>query len=190
MRYEVAGGGVEDPDDDTIEPSSLRHTVSLRMKEAADPAAFGLGFTMSAKDYYQQTGDYSYFKVEHDGSVRVGDPWKLGYTMGLKQMQYPDTDSHGLSKDVLSLNAGATAALRISRETSLDAAAGARFSLAENEADAAQAWTASAGFSTHLGDWLLAARYHGQFRAPLGEAADPGLDTYHTASISLQWDPN
>jgi hypothetical protein len=190
MRYEVAGGGVEDPDDDTIEPSSLRHTVSLRMKEEADPAAFGLGFTMSAKDYYQQTGDYSYFKVEHDGSVHVGDSWRLGYAMGLKQMQYPETDSHGLSKDVLSLNAGATAALRLSRETSLDAAAGARFSLAENEADAAQAWTASAGFSTRLGDWLFAGRYHGQFRLPLGAAADPGLDTYHTASISLQWDPN
>jgi hypothetical protein len=190
MRYEVAGGGVEDPDDDTIEPSSIRHTVSLRVKEEADPAAFGLGFIMAAKDYYQQAGDYSYFKVEHDASVHVGDPWKLGYTIGLKRMQYPETDSEGFSKDALSMNAAATAAVRLWKGASLEAGLGGRFSVTENPANALQAYTAAAGFSTRLGDWLLAMRYHGQFRLPLGAEADANLDTYHTASVSLQWDPN
>ncbi len=185
MRYEVAGGETEDPDDDSIEPSSLRHTATFRVKEEADPAAFGLGFTMSAKDYYQQSGDYSYFKVEHDASVRVGDPWKLGYALGLKWMEYPEPDSHGLSKDALSLNAGGTAVLRLAHGMSLEGGVGAKFSLTENPADALRTYTTSAGLSTRLGDWLFAARYRGEFRFPVA-----GLDTYHTGSVSMQWDPN
>jgi hypothetical protein len=190
VRYEVAGGGCEDPDDDTLEPSSLRNTVTLRVKEEADPATFGLGFTVSAKDYYQQSGDYSYFKMEHDASVRLDEAWKVGYALGAKWMQYPQLDSHGLSKDALSLNAGGTAALRLARGTSLEAGLGGRFWLTENPADAMQAYSASAGLSTRFGDWLFAARYRGEFRFPLGASAVSGFDTYHTGSLSLQWDPN
>jgi hypothetical protein len=190
MRYEVAGGGSEDPDDDTFEPSSLRNTVTFRVREEADPATFGLGLTMSAKDYYQQSGDYSYVKVEHDASVRLGKPWKLGYTLGAKWMEYPQLDSHGLPKDALSLRAATIAELRLDRGTSLEAGVGARFGLTEDPADALQAYTASAGISARLGDWLLAARYRGEVRIPLGGASTGGLDTYHTGSVSLQWDPN
>ncbi|MGA2381224.1 MAG: hypothetical protein ABSG85_18155 [Spirochaetia bacterium] len=185
MRYEVAGGGIEDPDDETLEPSSLRHTMTLRVKEEADPATFGLGFTVSAKDYYQQSGDYSYLKVEHDASVRISAPWKLGYVLGAKWMTYPELDSQGLSKDALSLHAGGTAAVRLAHGTSLEAGVAGRFSLTENPADAMQAYTASAGLSARFGDWVFASRYRGEFRFPLA-----GLDTYHTASVSLQWDPN
>lgn len=190
MRYEVAGGGTEDPEDETFEPTSLRNTVTLRVKEEADPATFGLGLTMSAKDYYQQSGDYSYVKVEHDASVRLGKPWKLGYSLGAKWMEFPQLDSNGLPKDALSLSAATNAVLRLDRGTSLDAGVGGRFSLTENPADALQAYTAAAGISARLGDWLLAARYHGEVRIPLGGASAAGLGTYHTGSVSLQWDPN
>jgi hypothetical protein len=185
MRYEVAGGGAEDPDDDTFEASSLRNTVSLRVKEEADPAAFGLGFTVSAKDYYQQSGDYSYFKMDHDASLRVSDSWKLGYALGAKWLQYPQLDSDGVSRDSLALNAGATAAVKLAKGTSLETGLSGRFSMTENPENALQAYIASAGFSTRLGEWLFAARYRGEFRFPVS-----GLDTYHTGSVSVQWDPN
>jgi hypothetical protein len=185
IRYEVAGGGSEDPDDDTFEASSLRNTVTFRVKEEADPATFGLGFTMSAKDYYQQSGDYSYLRVEHDAATRVGEAWKLGYVLGAKWIEYPQLDSHGLPRDGLSLSAGGTAAVRLVRGTTFEAGMTGRFSMTEDPADAMQAYIATAGFSTRLGDWLLAARYRGEFRFPLS-----GLDTYHTGSLSLQWDPN
>jgi hypothetical protein len=185
VRYEVAGGICEDPDDDTLAPSSLRNTVTFRVKEEADPATFGLGCTLSAKDYYQQSGDYSYLKVEHDAAMRVADPLKLGYALGAKWMQYPELDSKGLSKNGLTLSAGGTAAVRITRGTSVEAEVAGRFSLTENPADAVQTYTGTAGLSTRLGDWLLAARYRGEFRFPVA-----GLDTYHTGSVSLQWNPN
>ncbi len=190
VRYEVAGGGSEDPDDDSFEPSSLRNTVTFRVKEEADPATFGLGLTMSAKDYFQQSGDYSYVKVEHDASVRLGKPWKLGYTLGAKWIEYPELDSHGMPKDVLSLSAATNAVLRLGRGTSLEAGVAGRFYLTEDPADALQAYAATAGISARLGDWLLGARYRGEVRVPLGGASAAGLDVYNIGSVSLQWDPN
>ena len=190
MRYEVAGGSSEDPDEDTLDPSSLRNTVTFRVKEEADPATLGLGITMSGKDYYQQAGDYSYLKVDHDASFRVSDPLKLGYTLGVKKMAYPEPDSKGLSNDSLSLDAGATAALRVAPATTFDGSLGGRFGLTDNPADGLQTWTASIGLRTRLGDWLVAARYRGQLRLPLGAASDYGVNLYHVASLQLQWDPN
>ena len=190
VRYEAAGGSSEDPDEDTFEPSSLRNTVSFRVKEEADPATFGLGLVMSAKDYYQQNGDYSYLKLEQDGSVRLGKPWKLGYALAAKWMDYPQLDSFGLPKDLLGLSAAVDAVLRLDRGTSLEAGLTGRCALTENPADALQAYAAMAGLTARLGDWLLSARYRGELRLPLGEASAAGLDTYHTGSVSLQWDPN
>jgi hypothetical protein len=190
VRYEIAGGGVEDPDNDTLEPSSLRNTMTLRIKEEADPAVFGLAFTVSQKDYYQQSGDYSYLKVEHDASLRVSDPWKLGYVLGAKAIRYPEPDAYGLSKDALSLNVGGTTAVRLGTGSSLEAGVSGRFLLAENATDARQAWGGNAGISARMGDWLFSARYRGEFRFPLGTAATAGLDMYHVGSVSVQWDPN
>jgi hypothetical protein len=190
VKYEAAGGSSEDLDDDTFEPSSLRNTVSFRLKEEADPAVFGLGVVMSAKDYYQQSGDYSYLKVEQDGSVRLGKPWKLGYALAAKWMDYPQLDSSGMPRDVLGLSAAVNGAVRLDRGTTLEAGLAGRCLLAEDPADALQAYAAVAGFSARLGDWLLSARYRGELRLPLGDASAAGLDMYHTGSLSLQWDPN
>ena len=190
MRYEVAGGSLEDPEEETLEPSSLRNTASFRMKEEADPAMLGVGITLSGKDYYRQSGDYSYVKVDHDASFRVSDPLKLGYTLSIKKMAYPDPDAGGLSKDSLSLAAGATAAIRLRPGTTLDGGLGGRFALTDNHADAGETWTGSIGLSTRMGDWQVAARYRGQVRLPLTTVSDLRRSLYHVASVSLQWDPN
>jgi hypothetical protein len=100
-------------------------------------------------------------------------------------MEYPQLDSSGLSRDALSLNAGGTAAVRLAQGTTFEAGMAGRFSMTEDPADALLAYIASAGFSSRFGDWLLTARYRGEFRFPVS-----GLDTYHTGSLSLQWDPN
>jgi hypothetical protein len=190
VRYEVAGGESEDPDDETLQPSSLRNTVSLRVKEDVDNASLGLTLRGSLKDYFQQAGDYSYLDVEHDGSFRLGDAWKLGYTVGMKEMTFGQPDAEGLSKDALSVKAGATAALLLAKGTSVEAGLGGRCVLAESRLDSLQGYALSAGFSSRLGDWLLGARYRGEFRLPLGSSSDVGATTYHTGSVSLQWDPN
>ena len=47
-----------------------------------------------------------------------------------------------------------------------------------------------AGFSSRLGQWILSARYRGEFRLPLGDASAAVPAVYNLGSISVQWDPN
>ena len=191
VRYEAAGGAAEDPDDESFLASSLRNTVTFQVKETADPATFGLALTLSGKDYYlpaNQSGDYSYVKVEQDGTIRIGDAWKLGYEMNVKAIEYPSLDSHGLSKDVVAAGLGCTASLLVVKGTSLEAGMTGRYSAAENTADSLTNWVMTAGFSSRLGEWLLSARYRGELRFPLDTSM--GANSYNTAAISLQWDPN
>jgi hypothetical protein len=190
MKYEAAEGESEDPDDETLQASSLRNTVSLRVKEDVEVASFGLTVRGSVKDYYFQAGDYSYLDLEHDGSFRLGDAWKLGYTLGMKGMEFPELDSQGLSKDTFSLRAGTNAVFSVMKGTTMEAALAGRYELAENLIDSLQGYVLTTGFSTRLGEWLLGAHYRGAFRLPLGPLSQVGASAYHTASLSLQWDPN
>jgi len=190
LKYEAAEGESEDPEDETLQPSSLRNTISLRVKEEVEEASFGLTLRGSMKDYYLQTGDYSYLDLEHDGSFHLGDAWKLGYALGMKGKDFPELDSQGLSKDTLSLKAGTNAAFSVVRGTTLEAGLAGRYELAENPLDSLQACILTAGFSTRLGEWLLGAHYRGAFRLPLGPSSGVGAGAYHTGSFALQWDPN
>jgi len=190
LKYEVAGGASEDPDDETLLPTTVRNTLSLRIKEEADPAAFGLTLRTSAKDFLQTSGDYAYLEAEHDGAVRIADIGKFGYTFGMKGTGHAPAGSDVLSEESLALKVGGTALLWLAKGTSLEGGLTGRFVLAEDPADALQAYGAAAGFASRLGDWLLGLRYRGEFRFPLGLAATTGDHVYNTGSVSVQWDPN
>jgi hypothetical protein len=190
LRYEAAEGESEDPDDETLQPSSLRNTVSLRVKEDVESASFGLTLRSSMKDYYLQAGDYSYLDLEHDGTFHLGEAWKLGYLMGMKGKSFPELDWQGLPKDTLALKAGMNAAFTVVKGTTLEAGTAGRWELADNAQDSLQAYVLTAGFSTRLGEWLLGARYRGEYRLPLGSSSGVGSSTYNMGSVSLQWDPN
>jgi hypothetical protein len=190
LRYEVAGGMSEDPEEQIALPSSLRNTVVFQIKESADTASLGLAIRASAKDDFIKTGDYAYVQVDQDGSFSLGAPWKLAYSLAAKRIDYPLPDSSGLSKDSLSLSGGSTVTFTPLKGTSLEGGLSARYSLADNAEDALQTYVVSAGVSTRLGEWLLAARYRGEVRSPLGASSMKTETAYHTGSVSLQWDPN
>jgi hypothetical protein len=190
LKYEVAGGESEDPDEeDTLLPSSLRNTMSLHIKEDAGSAAFGLTLRGSNKDYLLQTGDYSYMEILHDASFRLGEAWKLGYLVAMKSIEYPQGYANGLSRDAVTMKAGTTASLSFGGGTGVEAALTGRFVLADNTLADAQAYVVSAGLSSRFGAWLMGVRYRGEFRLPLGPASAAGSNMYHTAGLSLQWDP-
>ena len=190
LKYEAAEGVSEDPDDETLEPSSLRNTVSMRLKEDVESASFGLSVRASAKDYYLQSGDYSYLDLAQDGSFHVAEAWKLGYLLGVKGMTFPELDSQGFSKDATALRAAVDAAFTIVKGTTLEAGTAGRWEFAENTQDSHQAYVFTAGFTSRLGEWLLGAHYRGEFRLPLGPASGAWSSAYHVGSFSLQWDPN
>jgi hypothetical protein len=190
VRFETDQGQTEDSDDGTLQPSSARNTVSLRLKESADPAALGLTLTGALKDYLSDNGDWRWLKIEHDASLRLDDSVKIGYAVGSRWMDYADLDSDGLSKDLAVLTAGADITVTPVKGTSLEAGLDGRFAIATNPMDSKQTCVATLGVSSRLGEWLLGARYRGEFRFPLGTESGVGVTTNNTASVSIQWDPN
>jgi hypothetical protein len=188
--FEAAGGASEDEEDDTLVPASRRNTVTLRVREEADPAVFGLLLKYSAKDYLLEAGDYSYLQADQDATLRLGPMVKLGASVGGKYEEFGQLDSEGLSRDFLALRGRLEAAVMPVRGTSVEAGLGTRFDLAEETEKAKQAWTVSGGFSSRLGQWLVSARYRGEFRLPLGAASGVEAAAYHVGSLSAQWDPN
>ena len=190
LKYELAQGSREDPDEELMMPSSLRNTVSLRIKEAADPAVFELTLRCSLKDYYLAAGDFNSLLVEHEQTWRTNDWLKIGILLGGKKVAFPEFDENGLPKSYLSLKAGTNAVMAIAPGTNLDAGLTARYDVAENEARTFQVYVASAGLATRLDSWMLGARYRGEFRLPLGESSAAARLSYNTCSLTLQWDPN
>jgi hypothetical protein len=190
LKYELAHGIREDPEEETLLPSSLRNTVSLRVKEEADPAVFDLTVRYSLKDYFMATGDYAYFEADHEQAWRVSDPLKLGFMLGMKKVAFPEPDVEGWAKSYVSFKAGPTAALTFAGGTRLDASLSARFDLAENDDRSFQAYVVSTGVSSRLSGWLLSVRYRGEFRLPFDQASTVGQLAYNTCSFSLTWDPS
>jgi hypothetical protein len=190
VKYEAAEGASEDPEDETLQPSSIRNTMSLRVKEDVESASFGLTLRGSVKDYYLQAGDYAYLDLEQDGTFHLGEAWKLGYLLGTKGMRFREPDSQGLSKDTVALRAATTAAFTVVKGTTLEAGTAGRWVLADNTLDSLQAYVLTTGFTTRLGEWLLGAHYRGEFRLPLGPSSGVRSSTYNIGSVSVQWDPN
>ena len=190
MKYEMAHGTREDPEEELLMPSSLRNTVSLRIKEAADPAVFELTVRYSLKDYYMATGDYGYLEIEHEQVYKVSDLLKLGFTLGGKKVDFPEFDAEGLPRDYLSLKGGTSATVQLAKGTSLEGGLSMRYDLAENSGRAFQAYVVSTGLATRLDNWQVSARYRGEFRLPLDDASGVARFAYNTCSLTVQWDPN
>ena len=119
------------------------------VKEAADPATFGLTLRDSAKDYFLQTGTTPIFEVEHDGAFNVGEAVEARRTsLGIKSMEYPQPDSRRASERLPFLNGGGDrGASRRAGHEPRSGACSRDSHLAENAADALQAYVMTPGIS-------------------------------------------
>jgi hypothetical protein len=190
LRYELAHGIREDPEEELVLPSSLRNTASLRIKEVADPAVFDLTLRFSQKDYFMTAGDYGLFELQHEQTWRMNDAFSLGFLLGAKKVDFPEPDSDGWVKDYLSFKVGPTATMKLGGGTRIDGSVAARYDLAENQARSFQAYVLSTGVTSRLEGWQLTARYRGEFRLPFDQASAVGQLLCNTCSLTLQWDPS
>ncbi len=192
MKYEVSRATIEDPDpdEDILVPASLRNTVSLRVKESADPLTLGLTVKYSAKDYLTQSGDYEYFSVDQDTGIALTDWMDLGFMFGVKKTDSPESDTSGISKDNVALKGGIETAIQLVKGTSFDLNFQTEYDSYEAWEKSRQIYCVGAGFTTRFGEWLLSTRYRGEFRFPLASSSVVDQSTLNTGSLSFQWDPN
>ncbi len=192
MKYEVSRATIEDPDpdEDILVPASLRNTVSLHVKESADPLTLGLTVKYSAKDYLTQSGDYEYFSVDQDTGIALTDWLDLGFMAGVKKTDSPESDVSGLSKDNIALKGGIETAIQLVKGTSFDLSFQTEYDSYEAWEKSRQLYRVGAGFTTRFGEWLFSTRYRGEFRFPLASSSVVDQSTLNMGSLSFQWDPN
>jgi hypothetical protein len=181
LKGELAEGAAEsDAEVGDLEPSSERATVTLTIRESADPLDLAWVFRWSAKEWVAQAGDYAYLEAVQEARLDATDQLRLTAAAGVKRMK----------EDWTAFQAKLGADLEVVRGVSLELGLDGRWEVHDDPAESRQRWTGSAALATRLGGWQLEARWRGEFRLPLGDATGVEASALHTGSVSLRWDPN
>jgi hypothetical protein len=191
LGYAVSAGSVEDDEEDIQVPSSLRHTVTLRIREElGKPLLLTCLLRYSRKDYYSQAGDTLTVSADQDGRWRLSDLLDLGAGFYARWASRTDLAVGEAANDTLTLKGGGNAVWKPGKGTVLDCSLQGGFDLASRADKGRQVWTAGLGFESRLGDFLLHARYRGEMRFPLAPESAVADSALHSGTVSLQWDPN
>jgi hypothetical protein len=186
LKGEVSGGAAEaDEEEGALESSSRRATVTLTVRESADPLDLAWIIRWSDKDWLLQAGDYSYLDAVQEARFAVSERLQLSGLAGVKRMEYPESGAYWTA-----LHAKAGADIEVLRNLSLEMGVDGRWELHDDPAESRQRWTGSAAVASRLGEWQLDVRWRGEFRFPLAGAAGVEASTLNTGSVSLRWDPN
>lgn len=189
LKGEASAGAAElNAEEGDLEPSSRRATVTLTIRESADPLDLAWTIRWSAKDWLVQAGDYGYFEALQEARFAVSERLKLSGEAGVKRMEHPEGGIPSTDWTAIRTKLGAD--LAVLRGTSVEAGLEGRWEIHDDPAESRQRWTGSAAFTSRIGGWQLDARWRGEFRLPLGGATGVEASTLHTGSVSLRWDPN
>lgn len=186
LKGEIAGGAAEsDEERGVLEESSRRATVTLTLRESADPLDLAWIIRWSDKVWPDQAGDYDYLDAAQEARYAVSKALKLSGEAGVKRMVYPES---GAGWTALRAKLGAD--ITVLRGAALELGLDGRWEMHDDPAESRQRWTGSAAILTRIDGWQLDARWRGEFRLTLGTASGVERSMLNTGSVSLRWDPN
>lgn len=192
LRY-TGGVGFEELDDDDVglEPSSVRHSVSLRIKEQFSRLLTGnLTLFYSTKDYAGSTADYSYFYLKPDLSVELSDRLTLDGQVRSKWVSYDEPALSPDSRDYLQVTGGIATTYEPVRGTRITASANSGFDLCDDEARSEQSYGMGLRVVSRLRNVTFGGSYRGTLYVPLGSASEQTTDLSSEFGVNLTWDPN
>ncbi len=193
LRY-TAGIGMEEPDYEeaaALEPSSVRNSVSLRIKEELSRALVGnLTLYYSTKDYKDGIADYRYFYLKPEMSLDLTDRLTLETELRSKWVSYDEPASATVSSDYLQLTGGVSTTYEPVRGTRITGLVKSGFDLYENDAKSQQTWAAGLRVLSRLDGVTVGASYRGTLYTPLGAASAESTSLTNELGVTLTWDPN
>jgi hypothetical protein len=196
LRYDGGVGSeemeMEEGEGEEVEPYSQRHKITLRIKEQwGDSLTTNLYTAVSRKEYFQESGSYTYFYVNPDFVWDITDRvrWNSGFRS--KWTWYDELDSYGQSKDLNSLLAKTELTLKVLDQLKLTPSFQGVFDLYRNKGKIQQIYTAGLKVESRINPEVrLSGRYRGIVRVPLGAESTISDRFNNEFGINLSWDPN
>ena len=193
LKYS-GGLGVEELEEESeeLDPSSLRNSVSLRIKEEFSPfLTTNLTFYYSTKDFYHESGDYEYFYLKPEVSYDLTDRVTLGSEFRSKWVFYDDLDSGGDPKDYLALTGGVSTIYKPKTGTRITATLKSNYDVYENADKSEQSYAGGLRVQSRLDNGAtLGGNYRGTVYTALGQGSEEDDHLTHEFGVSLTWDPN
>ena len=193
LRYS-GGLGAEQLEEEAeeLDPSSLRNSVSLRIKEEFSPLlTTNLTLYYSTKDYYEQSGDYEYFYLKPEISYDLTDRLTLGGEFRSKWVVYDEPGSDGESKDYVALTGGVSTVYKPRTGTRITTTFKSNFDVYENDTKSLQSYAGGLRVESRVQNGTtLGANYRGTGYSALGSASEASRRATHEFGVSVTWDPN
>ena len=181
----------EEGEEEEIEASSQRHKVTLRIKEEwSDELTTNLYTAVSCKEYYHQSGSYSYFYLNPDVAWKITDriKWYTGFRS--KFTFYDGLDADDLSKDFTSLLAKTNFTFKPADKLKIIPSFQSVFDLYQNEAKTQTTQTFGLIITSTIDNVRVGGRYKGILRHPLGEQSTIPIRFNNEFGVNVNWDPN
>ena len=181
----------EDGEEEKIEASSQRHKVTLRIQEEwSDEVSTNLYTAVSRKEYFLQSGSYSYFYLNPDIAWEITDriKWYTGFRS--KFTFYDELDSEDLSKDFTSLLAKTNFTFKPVDKLKIIPSFQSVFDLYQNEAKTQTTQTFGLSITSTIDNVRVGGRYKGILRSSLGDESTVPLRLNNEFGVNVNWDPN
>ena len=191
VEYDGAVGSVE-TEEETIEDSSYRHEVGLRMREQwTRDLVSTLNGDVTRKILVSGSGS-SYTALQLSPAVRwtVTDRLKWDATMVVRRTLYDELDSDDLSRSFTRLKADTGLGMALAKGVVLVPRVQATLELYDNPLKSRQSYGVGLGLDARIGQWSLGADYRGSLRLGLGPMSLTSERLDHTFGAGVTWDPN
>ncbi len=176
----------------TATPSSQRHKVTLRIKEEwSDELITNFYTAVSRKEYFHQSGSYSYFYLNPDIAWEITDriKWYTGFRS--KFIFYDELDSNGNPKDYTSLLAKTYITFKPLDKLKIIPSFQGVFDLHQNreKTQTTNIFGLSVAYKI-MDNVQVGGRYRGSLRSSLGDQSTVPMRFNNEFGVNVSWDPN
>ncbi|MBW8003870.1 MAG: hypothetical protein FVQ80_18040 [Planctomycetes bacterium] len=181
----------EEGEEEEIEPYSQRHKVTLRIKEQwSDEVTTNLYTAVSRKEYFRQSGSYSYFYLNPDIAWEITDriKWYTGFWS--KLTFYDELDSEDNPKDFTSLLAKTNITFKPLDKLKIIPSFQSVFDLYQNQEKTQTTQTFGLSITSTIDNVRVGGRYKGILRSSMGEESTVSLRFNNEFGVNVNWDPN